>query len=212
MKFRLMAAMSTALGVGLAVFSAFSLSPGSVHATMYSMNVVLDEPAALATCNPNPAPSGGGGSGTVTYDSGSNMLTWNIMFSNLSGAATAAHFHGPATPAQTAGIQVTISDLTSPSMGSFTITEAQEADLLNDLWYINYHTSACPGGEIRDQVNVPAVGGQTELIGTSSTALKLLPVSEDRHRLPGGLTGMAAAITLLCAGGALFAGRRVRAK
>ena len=33
-----------------------------------------------------------------------------------------------------------------------TLTEAQAADLLAGKWYINVHTAANPGGEIRGQL------------------------------------------------------------
>ena len=36
--------------------------------------------------------------------------------------------------------------------GSATITDLQEADLLNGLWYVNIHTTTSAGGEIRGQV------------------------------------------------------------
>src|SRR3990172_789407 len=95
-----------------ALVTFLSLSPPATFATMYSGAATINEAQALSTCNPNPAPAGGGGSAGLTYDSATNMLTWNISFSNLSGSgATLAHFHGPAMPGVDAGIQVTIGDL-----------------------------------------------------------------------------------------------------
>ena len=35
-----------------------------------------------------------------------------------------------------------------------TITPAQAADLVEGKWYVNLHTAAHPGGEIRGQVSV----------------------------------------------------------
>jgi hypothetical protein len=46
----------------------------------------------------------------------------------------------------------TISGLVSPLIGSTTITDAQETQLLDGLWYVNVHSTANPGGEIRGQV------------------------------------------------------------
>ena len=40
----------------------------------------------------------------------------------------------------------------SPVEGSATLTDAQAADLMAGKYYINIHTAANPGGEIRGQV------------------------------------------------------------
>jgi hypothetical protein len=41
---------------------------------------------------------------------------------------------------------------TSPAKGTATLTDAQAADLQAGRWYINIHTAANRGGEIRGQV------------------------------------------------------------
>jgi hypothetical protein len=150
----------------------------------------------------------GGGTATVTYDDVTNMLTWNVTFSNLSGPVVAAHFHGPAVPASDAGIQVTISDLTSPSVGSMAITEGQEADLLGGLWYLNYHTSACGGGEIRGQVSGGGVGGVTELTNPEAAPLSAESQSRDGAMFAGIAAAFVAA-AILIGGGMLFVGRKL---
>lgn len=208
MKTRLAEAATVALGLGLAVFSAFSLAPRSAEATMYTIPVTITEAAALSTCNPNPPPANGGGSATVMYDDVTNMLSWNITFSNLSGAPLAAHFHGPASPSADAGIQVTIADLTSPSVGSMAISEPQEAQLLDGNWYINYHTGMCGGGEIRGQVSGGGVGGVTEL--TSPEVAPLAETSQSNNN--GMFAGIATAFAIAgvaIAGSVLFVGRRL---
>ena len=40
----------------------------------------------------------------------------------------------------------------SPFEGSATLTDAQAAELMAGQWYVNVHTAAHPGGEIRGQV------------------------------------------------------------
>ena len=95
--------------------------------------------------------------GTVqaTFDPSSNLLTWTITYSGLSGPATGAHFHGPAMVGQNAGVVVPMSaPLTSPIKGSATLTPSQAADLSAGKWYVNLHTAANPGGEARGQVSV----------------------------------------------------------
>ncbi|MCP4765123.1 MAG: CHRD domain-containing protein [Gammaproteobacteria bacterium] len=48
----------------------------------------------------------GTGVGTMTFDTVTNVLSWNVSHSGLSSAVTATHFHGPAQPDQNAGVQV----------------------------------------------------------------------------------------------------------
>lgn len=101
--------------------------------------------------------SPGTGSATLTYDDVTNELTWNISWGGLIGTETLAHFHGPALPNQNAGVQLNwaaISGLVSPSIGNAVITAQQGADLLNELWYINIHTTEVSGGEIRGNILV----------------------------------------------------------
>jgi hypothetical protein len=95
------------------------------------------------------------GSGTVSakFDKATNVLSWNVTYGGLSGPAKAAHFHGPATAGVNAGVVVPLTgSLDSPINGTATLTPAQAADLLAGKWYLNVHTAAIPGGEIRAQV------------------------------------------------------------
>jgi CHRD domain len=93
------------------------------------------------------------GMADIDYDAASKKLTWKLTYSGLTGPATAAHFHGPAEPGKNAGVAVAIPNATtSPNQGSATLTDAQAADLLAGKYYVNVHTAANPGGEIRGQV------------------------------------------------------------
>ena len=89
---------------------------------------------------------------TATYDTASKKLTWKGTYSDLSGEATAAHFHGPAEAGKNAGVVVPIAPAKSPMEGSATLTDAQAADLAAGKWYVNVHTAANKDGEIRGQV------------------------------------------------------------
>jgi len=98
------------------------------------------------------------GTGTVTaeYDPATKQLTWSGSYSGLTGPVTAAHFHGPAEAGKNAGVAIWISEkgspFPSPFKGSATLTDAQAADLMAGLWYVNLHTAANPGGELRGQL------------------------------------------------------------
>jgi hypothetical protein len=97
--------------------------------------------------------SAGKGTADLDYDAASKKLSWKLTYSGLSGPATAAHFHGPAETGKNAGVAVAIPNATSsPVEGSATLTDAQAADLMAGKYYINIHTAANPGGEIRGQV------------------------------------------------------------
>ncbi|TKW79642.1 MAG: CHRD domain-containing protein [Bradyrhizobium icense] len=100
-----------------------------------------------------PNASAGTGTADIDYDPASKKLSWKLTYTGLSGPATAAHFHGPAEAGKNAGVAVGIPNVTAgPVEGSATLTDAQAADLVAGKYYINIHTAANPGGEIRGQV------------------------------------------------------------
>ena len=97
--------------------------------------------------------SAGTGTADLDYDAATKKLTWKLTYSGLSGPATAAHFHGPAEAGKNGGVAVAIPNATaSPAEGSAILTDEQAADLTAGKYYINVHTAANPGGEIRGQV------------------------------------------------------------
>lgn len=95
------------------------------------------------------------GSVEAKYDSTSMKLTWVVTYKGLTGAATAAHFHGPAKAGENAGPVITLSaPLTSPITGEATLTKQQVEALDTGMWYLNVHTAAHPSGEIRGQLQI----------------------------------------------------------
>jgi hypothetical protein len=100
-----------------------------------------------------PTTTAGKGAADIDYDPATKKLSWKVTYSGLSGPATAAHFHGPAEADKNAGVKVPIPNATSsPAEGSATLTDEQAADLMAGKYYVNVHTAANPGGEIRGQV------------------------------------------------------------
>ena len=100
-------------------------------------------------------PTGSAGTGTAeaTFDPATKKLDYTVTGSGLSGPATMAHFHGPAPAGANAGVLVPLAVTpTMPVTGSATLTDSQVASLEAGNWYVNVHTAAHPGGEIRGQV------------------------------------------------------------
>ena len=120
---------------------------GPAFAEKMAMKVNLTG-AAEVPANTSP----GKGTADVTYDTATKLLTWKVTYSGLTGPATMAHFHGPAEPGKNASVVIPFKDAASGTEGSATLTDAQAADLLAGKMYINVHTEANKGGEIRGQV------------------------------------------------------------
>jgi hypothetical protein len=135
-------------GVVFAVAAAGILASAPVFAETLSYKITLSPANEVP-----PVPTRATGSADVTYDTATRLLTWNVTHAGLSGTATAAHFHGPSTPLENAPVIIVFnSPLTSPFKGSVTLTPEQAAQFLAGSWYINIHTPAYPGGELRGQV------------------------------------------------------------
>ena len=133
---------------------ALALSAGAGGAALAAESVALSAKLSAASEVPANA-SAGTGTLEASLDKQSHVLGWTVTYTGLSGPAKAGHFHGPAVSGQNAGVaQGFTGSLDSPIKGSATLTDAQQADLLAGKWYVNLHTAANPGGEIRGQVTV----------------------------------------------------------
>ncbi len=110
----------------------------------------------------------GTGFGILVLDG--NTLTFNLSYKDLSGPARNGHIHGPATTSGSVGVLVDLSPyngggwgVTGIISGVIVLTDAQKAHLMAGLTYVNLHTDAFPGGEIRGQI--APVNMQLELTG-----------------------------------------------
>lgn len=132
----------------LAGVSAFCLAASPSFAETLKFTAALDG----AQQNP-PVTTDAKGTAEVSYDTDTKTLSWTVEYSGLSGDAAAGHFHGPAAKGANAGVAVPFEgSVASPIKGSAVLTDAQAADLQAGKYYINIHTAANKGGEIRGQV------------------------------------------------------------
>ena len=134
-------------------------------APLITYNLALEgaqeDPANIST---------GTGSGTAVVDTVNNTITLNVTFSGI-GALTGAHLHGPVARGIDAGVKISLTDLTSPISEALSYSEADEADILAGKWYLNLHTAAYPGGELRAQLDNLGAANQTlstTVVGTGT--------------------------------------------
>ena len=144
-----------------------------IHHRFLTSSVLLASLLAVSACNTSPmasnvstltarlsganevpaASSNGSGTLSANLDKATSVLSWTVTYSGLSGPVTAGHFHGPAMMGQNAGVALPFTgSVESPIRGTATLTPAQMDAVMNGKWYVNLHTAANPGGEIRGQV------------------------------------------------------------
>jgi hypothetical protein len=129
--------------VALSLFAA-----GAAHAEMFKFSATMNAAQEVP-----PKASTGSGEMVGQLDTATKTFTYTVSFNGLTGPATMAHFHGPAAPGANAGVEVPLgNNPTSPIKGEKVLTAVQMSDLVAGKWYVNVHTAANPGGEIRGQV------------------------------------------------------------
>lgn len=106
-----------------------------------------------------PVQTSGTATADLTYEPSTRVLSWTITYSGLSGPATMSHFHGPAAEGKNGPVVIWVSKqgspVESPIKGEATLTPEQAQQFAAGEWYMNVHTQAHPGGEIRGQVMPP---------------------------------------------------------
>jgi hypothetical protein len=142
--------------------------------------LILALPATVVLAADPPAPGFGGpidgaqevpavattatGDGTVVVSADDTTITYIVTYSGLSGPAVAAHIH-TGTVGVNGGIILPLAVGPSPMVGTLTAADFTPAGAITTFaeavaaikagaTYINIHTAANPGGEIRGQVAV----------------------------------------------------------
>ena len=104
------------------------------------------------------------GTGNATIVKSGGVYTYTITYSGMTGALTGAHIHGPAETTTNAVVIVPFSTTGAGASGTLTgtFTSTNNAAITNDSLdvlmrtgkaYVNLHTSANTGGEIRGQLS-----------------------------------------------------------
>ena len=137
-----------ALGVWL-----LAVVPG--HAATVNFTATID--GAQET---PPNASAATGTGTFVMDTDANTLSMSITYSGIANDdLLPSHIHGFAGPGAPAGIVYPFANSTSPINEVWNFMEAQQANIIAGLTYVNIHSAAFPAGEIRGQiVRTPACG------------------------------------------------------
>lgn len=151
---------------------------GLLAAASASSATVIVYTTTLSGLNEVPASgSSSTGSSTISFDTLTQMLTVDVVFSGLSAPATAAHIHCCTAAGSNIGVALALVGFPAASSGTYNhlfelsnaavysgtfvannggTASGAEAALLNglgnNLAYVNIHTSIHPGGEIRGQV------------------------------------------------------------
>ena len=114
------------------------------------MNSAQETPANASTAT---------GNLNYSYTRETHILSYNFSWTGLTGVPVAMHIHGLAPKGFAASVFQTFTGFKSATAGSYTGTllidgvSIKEQDLLNGLYYVNIHTAANPGGEIRGQIS-----------------------------------------------------------
>ena len=102
-----------------------------------------------------PVTSKGAGTASVNLDTATKQVTYNVTYTGLTEPAAAAHIHCGAAAGANSGVAVALGagpTAASPIQGSGAMTDAQLADLQAGKCYVNVHTDANKGGELRGQL------------------------------------------------------------
>ncbi len=144
-----------------------------------------------------PVASTGMGAGSFLIDTDANTVTYNIAYTTLNSAESAAHIHGFSDPGVGSGV-VHALPAGNPKVGTWNYSEAQEADILAGRAYVNIHSATSPGGEIRGQITAlnAFLDGAQEAppVATPATGFATFTIDTDANMLGyyifyAGLTG-----------------------
>lgn len=122
------------------------------------------------------------GAFTGIYNDETNEFYYGFSWS-LESPAIAAHFHGTADRGENAGVLIglgPVSEQVGTTKGVVTLTEEQETQLMDGLWYINVHSENHAPGAIRGQVKHLPPGVTSTVFNAETGVLTINSVTAPR--------------------------------
>ena len=152
--------------ITLLLFTQYTFSQNSIMFTA-KIDGSQEVPAVTTTAT---------GTGTFVLSANGTQLTYHITVNGLSGAITGSHFHNAAAGTG-GGVVKAFSFSGNTASGTWTSADANQpltdlllSELLKGKLYVNIHTAANPGGEIRGQVLLSTgMGFTAKLEGSQET-------------------------------------------
>jgi hypothetical protein len=140
----------------LAILLVISITTASCDDDDNDSNIMTFKATLIgASERPNPVTTSATGTAALIFNNTTKMFTVTGNYTGMT--PISGHIHGPTTTEQNAGVLFTL-NITTTNSGTISytstapLTTAQEAELKNGLYYINVHSNAYPGGEIRGQL------------------------------------------------------------
>ena len=127
-----------------------SCKKSSNPAPVVDPNVTFKATAISGANESTPNASAATGTATLIFNTTTKIFTVSVTYSGVT--ATNGHIHKGAVGVS-GGVIFGFSPFASPiSFTSAALDATQEADLNANLYYVNIHSAAFPGGEIRGQL------------------------------------------------------------
>jgi hypothetical protein len=132
-----------------AAIALFLMSSGVKAETFYAyLNSAQEVPTNASTAT---------GYARIMLNEGAGTIQYTIVFNGLAGTQNNCHIHAPAAIGANTGVAINFGVVGGTSgtiSGTTTITPTQIAQLRAHLGYVNVHSTAFPGGEIRGQLGI----------------------------------------------------------